>query len=77
MDNVARPLLNLAAWHASADDQYLDICFQASLYSLALVPFRVTHLRSAFMPLFASRRSHGARSHGPGSLKPLPGLDGS
>jgi repressor LexA len=34
-------------------------------------------LRSAFMPLFASRRAHGARSHGPESLKLLPGLDGS
>ena len=40
----------------------------------ALVPFRVTQ---SFMPLFESRRSHGARSHGPESLKPLPGLDGS
>src|SRR6266404_3037530 len=26
------------------------------------------------MPFFASRRSHGAHSHGPESLKPLPGL---
>src|SRR4029453_752797 len=34
-------------------------------------------LRSAFMPLFESRRPHGARSHGPESLKPLPELDGS
>src|SRR5215467_16330102 len=29
------------------------------------------------MPLFESRGSHGARSHGPESLKPLPGLAGS
>jgi hypothetical protein len=35
------------------------------------------NLCSAFKPLFESRRSHGARSHGPESLKPLPGLDGS
>ena len=34
-------------------------------------------LRSAFMPLFESRRPHGARSHGPEFLKPLPELDGS
>jgi len=32
-------------------------------------------LRSTFMPLFESRRAHEARSHGPESLKPLPGLD--
>jgi hypothetical protein len=41
----------------------------------ALVPFRVTQSSSTFMPLFESRRAHGARSHGPESLKPLPGLD--
>jgi hypothetical protein len=35
------------------------------------------NLCSAFKPLFESRRSHGARSHVPESLKPLPGLDGS
>ena len=34
-------------------------------------------LRSAFMPLFESRRPHGARSHGPASLKPLPERGGS
>ena len=33
--------------------------------------------RSTFMPLFESRRAHGARSHGPEPLKPLLGLDGS
>jgi hypothetical protein len=33
------------------------------------------NLCSAFKPLFESRRSHGARSHGPEFLKPLPGLD--
>ena len=32
-------------------------------------------LRSISRPLFESRRAHGARSHGPESLKPLPGLD--
>src|SRR5215472_11437587 len=26
------------------------------------------------MPFFESRRAHGAQSHGPESLKPLPGL---
>ena len=45
-----------------------------AISTMALVPFRVTQ---SFMPLFESRRSHGARSHGPESLKPLPGLDGS
>src|SRR6185436_7416547 len=37
----------------------------------ALVPFRVTQSSSTFMPLFESRRAHGARSHRPESLKPL------
>jgi hypothetical protein len=43
----------------------------------ALVPFRATQSSATFMPLFESRRAHGARSHGPEALKPLPGLDGS
>src|SRR5215467_5480724 len=44
----------------------------------ALVPFRVTQSSfGMFMPLFESRRPHGARSHGPESLTPLPELDGS
>jgi hypothetical protein len=40
----------------------------------ALVPFHVTQSSATFTPLFESRRAHGARSHGPESLKPLPGL---
>src|SRR5262249_6760346 len=36
--------------------------------------FVLLSLCSTFMPLFASRRAHGARSHGRESLKPLPGL---
>src|SRR5215471_6326367 len=34
--------------------------------------FVLLSLRSTFMPLFESRRVHGARSHDPESLKPLP-----
>jgi hypothetical protein len=49
---------------------------RAHLFALALVPFHVTQSSAPFiMPLFESRRAHGARSHGPESLKPLPGLD--
>src|SRR4030095_68412 len=51
-----------------------DSAFSETRNTPALVPFRVTQ---SFMPLFESRGSHGARSHGPESLKPLPGLDGS
>ena len=47
-----------------------------TLLNVALVPFHVTQSSAPFiMPLFESRRAHGARSHGPESLKPLPGLD--
>src|SRR5262249_1032985 len=49
--------------------------FPLKLGQRALVPFRVTQPRSTFMPFFESRRVHGAQSHGPESLKPLPGLD--
>src|SRR5262249_23400690 len=48
--------------------------FPLKLGQRALVPFRVTQPRSTFMPFFESRRAHGAQSHGPESLKPLPGL---
>ena len=51
--------------------------FIGSAWVLALVPFRVTQSSFCIYAAFESRRAHGARSHGPESLKPLPGLDGS
>jgi hypothetical protein len=50
-----------------------------TFFTSALAPrhwfrFLQLSLRSILRPLFESRRTHGARSHGPESLKPLPGL---
>ncbi len=68
----------VAAYRTDAQEILLVLEHGETIYRVegeALVPFHVTQSSALFMPLFESRRAHGARSHGPESLKPLPGLD--